>query len=62
MFRSLKLAMLAATIALGLASPAKAADKLTVMLDWFINPESRRRIHCAGRSQRSAQAGRRWPR
>lgn len=39
MFRSLKLAALAAAVALGLGSPASAADKLTVMLDWFINPD-----------------------
>ncbi|XWN31723.1 MAG: ABC transporter substrate-binding protein [Devosia sp.] len=31
--------LLAAVLALSLASPAMAADKLTVLLDWFINPD-----------------------
>ena len=38
MFRKLLSAGLAAAL-LGLASPVLAADKLTVILDWFVNPD-----------------------
>lgn len=31
--------LLALFLALSLASPARAADKLTVLLDWFVNPD-----------------------
>jgi len=31
--------LLALALALALASPARAADRLTVLLDWFVNPD-----------------------
>eukprot|EP01037_Dinobryon_pediforme_P025224 gene25224-27296_t len=35
----MKRILAAAVLALGLAAPAEAADKLTVLLDWFVNPD-----------------------
>jgi putative hydroxymethylpyrimidine transport system substrate-binding protein len=31
--------ILAVLLGLGLAAPASAADKLTLLLDWFVNPD-----------------------
>ena len=35
----MRLAVLAILLALGVAAPATAADKLTLLLDWFVNPD-----------------------
>jgi putative hydroxymethylpyrimidine transport system substrate-binding protein len=35
----MRLLMLATLLGFGLAAPAAAADKLTLMLDWFVNPD-----------------------
>ncbi len=35
----MKRLLAAAVLALGLSAPAHAADKLTVLLDWFVNPD-----------------------
>jgi putative hydroxymethylpyrimidine transport system substrate-binding protein len=39
MKRLLSMALLASLLAVPAASPAMAADKVTLVLDWFVNPD-----------------------